>query len=296
VTDLDEVRALLEPPPPPPTEEELDEIYDETADDPAEEPEAELVAAAEVEPSGFDNIERSAQLLAAVLQSSELVPSIELKAEAVKLVISGWSIGTVVLAVQEEEVGVLRSIFEEILEVEDAEERRSLAAHISRVVVVSIMAVMLYLDVGSIQLQAALERVLDDEDFMSETAHALFATMLYAMLGLPRWPERVSRLHRERGGHPIVQELIRDWTLHQYQTKKLRRRDESAVEDLLAELLTPQRAPASSVADRATLRSQILEEIRRGRLEERFARRELPEDLDDDDMDESSLSDESQPD
>jgi hypothetical protein len=285
VKDLDHVRELVEPPPQPPSEEELDEIYEEVADAPPETPDTAVLADEHHSLTAVDRIEASVRLLASVLQSSELVADIDLKADLLQKVIFGWSISTVVLAVQEDESGVLRELFEEILAIEDPERRRSLAEHISRVLVVAVMTFGLYADVGSVHLQGVMDRVLDDKEFMSETAHALFATMLYAMLELPRWPERLGALHRAHGRHPIVQELVREWALRQYHARSLVRRDEAALEELLVQLLTPERLPTGSVADRAAQKSQILEDVRQSRIRERFARGPADDDEEGEDID-----------
>lgn len=272
VKDLEDVRALLEAPPRPPTEEELDEIYEEVADSPSEEPELQLLPVSRDALTPLERIEASAGLLASVLRNSELVPDIDFKSGVLKTVIVNWSLSTVVIAVQEDETGVLRELFEEVLEEADPKRRRSLAEHIARVLVVMVMTVRLYVNAGSAHLQGVLERVLDDEEFMSETAHAFFATMLYSLLGLARWPERLSALYRRHGKHPVVRELVRSWALSAYHREPSRRRDEAVLEELLVELLTPERLPAGSVADRAAQKSQILEDLRRSRLQDRVAR------------------------
>jgi predicted phosphodiesterase len=276
VADLGRVRELLEPPPPPPTEEQLDQIYDELAS-PSEDVEVET-AIADAEPTPFQRIESSARLLAAVLQNSELVADIDLKADVLKTVISGWSIGTVVLAVQEDQIGTLRELLESVIEENDPARRRSLAEHVSRLLVVSVMTVTLYLDAGSTHLQGVLDKVLDDEQFMSQTAHALFATMLYAMLELPRWPERLASLYRNHGRHPIVSEMIRAWALSQYHKEALQRRDEATLEEVIVNLITPDRPTGLNVAQRSAQKSEILENLRRGRLQKRATGTSVPSD------------------
>jgi 3',5'-cyclic AMP phosphodiesterase CpdA len=277
VNDLDHVRALLEPPPEQPSEEELDEIYEETAENPPEDVQLELVGPKQRSLSTLDEIEASVRLLGAVLQSSELVPDIELKADALRKVIRGWSISTVVLAVHEDETGFLRDLFEQFVSETDEDLRRSLAEHLARVIVVTFMSFLLYVDTGSIHLEAVLERILDDPEFMSETAPALFATMLYAMLELPGWPERMQALHDKHGRHPMVAELVRGWALQQYKTKEFERTVEGPLESLLADLLMPERGGASSVPERAGQRSRIIEDLRRSRTQARFAQRDRGE-------------------
>jgi hypothetical protein len=275
VGDLDDVRAMLRPPPRPPTEEELDEIYEEVADNPSEAADPHIFEDAGESLNSVARVEAAVSLLASVLQNSELVPDVALKAEALKKIILGWSISTVVTAVAEDETGSLREVFEEVLELEDEERRRSLAEHLASFFVVAAATFALYIEAGSIYLKDALDRVLADEGFMSNTAPALFATMLYTLLELPRWPDRLRALLESHSEHPVVRQLVRIWALRHYREEELDPRDEATLEELLADILSPERLPAASVGDRAAQRSRILEEIRSSRTQARFIRRAI---------------------
>jgi hypothetical protein len=293
VRDLDQVRAMLEPPPRPPTEEELDEIYDEVTDEPSETSELEIVNPEPV-PSAVDRVRESAALLAGVLQSSELVPDVGLKAESLKKVIAGWGVMTIVMAVREDETGTLRELFDEFLVIEDEERRRSLAEHLARVFVAMVSSFTLWAEVGGIHLEDVLASVLEDREFMATTSNALLATMLYALLEFRGWPERLQALYDQHGGHPLVRELVRVSALTRYRRPELVRRDERRLESLLVDILTPERpGDPGSVPDRAAQRAQLLEDIRASRVRARFEARargesELEEAEDPEDEDEHS--------
>ena len=101
------------------------------------------------------------------------------------------------------------------------ERRRNLIQHVARVLVINVMSVGLYVEAGSVHHEKILEDLLDDEDFMSNTASALFGSVLYAMLEFSDWPERLSRLYEQHSHHPMVREIVRMLALNEYQREEL---------------------------------------------------------------------------
>ena len=107
IQSLDEVRALVKPRPEPPSEEELDDIYDDVAEDAGEEIEARPFEEPSTE-GALPPLFVAFSLAAAVLQSSELVRDIELRREALRKIIEGWGVMTVLFALEEDESRDLR--------------------------------------------------------------------------------------------------------------------------------------------------------------------------------------------
>lgn len=283
VSDLDQVRTVLRANPAPPTEEELDEIYDEVIEDAPEDTPLEIIDGDRQALASMDRVEAAVELLGGVLQNSELVPDVSLKAELLKRVILGWTLSTIVTAVKEDETGSLREIFDELLAEMDPERRQSLTEHISRLFVVLGGTFGLYASVGSGHLEGALLQVLDDDAFMEDTGNALLAVMLYVMLALPQWPSKLRALFESHGTHPMVRELTRIWALTRYRGG-LEGRDAEIVEQLLADILTPVPAGQPSAAERNAQRDRVLAELRTSQTQHEFAGR-LGQGGDDDEVD-----------
>jgi 3',5'-cyclic AMP phosphodiesterase CpdA len=271
IEDLEQVRRLIEPPPDPPSDEELDDAYDEFAEDPPESGPLEPFVAPDLTSAKqfFEGI----ALLGAVLKSSELVPNVALKAEKLKEVIHGWSLATVVMAVEEAQTGELRQLLEAALpEASDPDRRRSAIEHLARAFMISVMQFALLVNVGSVHLEGVLSRVLDDDEFMDETAHALFASMLYAHLGFNGWPTRLRQAHDRHPGNPWVNQLMRGFALSAYhRQERLHAKRDDELENLLVQILLPE--AADRPGDRRTHEAQIRQSLRRDRILEQGQRR-----------------------
>jgi metallophosphoesterase superfamily enzyme len=295
IETLEQARSLVANRPEPPSEEELDEIYDEAIEDPDESVEVSPFADEDSDRI-IDRLAPAFGLAAAVLQSSELITDTDLRREALREVIEGWSIITVLTAVEEDMFKGFREMLEPIFaEIADAEKRASMAEHFARLFIVNVMVVGLYVETGSIHHQKMLKELLDDDDFMSDSANALFGTMLYAMLYFPKWPDRLKELVDRHGSHPMVFETVRMWSHEEFQSEKLPRKDEDPVVDLLVAMLLPQgpSGPGSVPA-----RARQAAEIRKTLFEGRFKARRTPDDDDVIDVDsiEIDSSGESDPD
>jgi predicted MPP superfamily phosphohydrolase len=271
VKDLDQVRGILRSNPRPPTEEELDEIYEEVVESPPEETPLELVEDGQRTFESMGRVEAAIILLGGVLQNSEAVPDVALKAELLERAIHGWTLATIVTAVKEDETGGTREMFDELLGEMEPAKRDSLVQHISRLFVVLGGTLALYATTGSRHLEGALARILDDEGFMRESGSALFATMLYMVLELPRWPQRMAALVGTHGSHPMVRELARLWGLAQYRARKVHGQDETVLEQVLLDILEPPVVSRSPARERAQQRDHMLKELRAGRLRDGVA-------------------------
>jgi predicted MPP superfamily phosphohydrolase len=269
ITDLDDVRQLVHPVTPEPTEEELDEFYEEVAEDPdkPETPEAFPV----LEPaSALERMAPPVELLASVLKSSELVADVALKTRLVRQLIEAWSRLSILLAVREDETQELRRILERLFsDVDDEAKRSSAAEHYSRVLVVTFMTFGLYANAGSKHIQIVMERLLDEEEFMSQAANALLASMLYAMLGFPGWPERLGKLHELHPRHPMVGEVARRWALRSYVSGSLDARVQEQLEGVLVAMLMPANA-APTGPRKVGDENQIRERLKRSRTRARW--------------------------
>jgi hypothetical protein len=273
IENLDQARSLVRHRPEPPTEEELDEIYDETIEEPEESLE---VRPFEEEPQegGMDSLAPAFSLVASVLQSSELVADTELRKSALGDVIDGWSIMTVLLAVEEDMFRGARELLEPLFSgVADDNKRISMTEHLARLFIVNIMRIGLYIEAGSIHHEKILGELLDDEAFMNDSANAMFATMLYAMLFFPEWPQRLENLLEKHGSHPMVFETVRLWGTTEYYSGELTKKDAEAIENVLVEMLTPEihGGGPGAVPTRAANAASVREELRASQIKTRWA-------------------------
>jgi hypothetical protein len=270
IDDLSEVRELVRPAPPPLTEEELDDLYEDIADEPAQVEHVEAFPMPDGETSAIDELGPPVELLASVLKSSELVADVELKKRILRQVIGGWSLLTILAAIREDESGEIRSLLYQLFSDEaDQDKRESAAEHFSRVFIVTFMNFGLFAGAGSRHLQGVMEGLMEDEEFLQEAANDLFATMLYAMLGFPRWPDRLKELHVRHGKHPMVREVARRWALRRYVEGDLGDQDQARLEPVLIEMLMPEDAPPAGPL-RAGRGSEIRERLLLSRRKARW--------------------------
>jgi hypothetical protein len=108
--------------------------------------------------------------------------------------------------------------------------------HFASMLILALLGVGLEGRVGTPRLEAALIQVLDDDEFMDTTLHALFTTILYASLRLSGWAERVKRLYERHGRHSLVASLVTQWTLVRHRTDDLSDATRSVLEDVLADI------------------------------------------------------------
>jgi hypothetical protein len=100
---------------------------------------------------------------------------------------------TVLMALEEDMFRQIHELLDPILPHDaDSERRRKVIEHVVRVFIVTLMSITLNFEAGSIHHIKILTGLLDDPEFMRETANALFGTMMYASLEFRGWPERAS--------------------------------------------------------------------------------------------------------
>jgi predicted MPP superfamily phosphohydrolase len=275
--------AVNEEATPPPTEEELDDLYDGLASAPVED---------DGEPrrieSGADAVPTTAigqmySLLAAVLKNSELVEDIDLKAKELREVIHGWSVLAMLITAESRAMTQLGDLLTPLLEELKSGEQETgdVANHFASMLILALLSVGLEGRVGTPRLEAALIQVLDDDEFMDTTLHALFATILYASLRLSGWAERVKTLYERHGRHSLVASLVTQWTLVRYRTDDLTDATRGVLEDVLADILVPsgsaEAAGPAAIVGRSRQRADVLQSLRRSRLLTQQRIKSLPE-------------------
>jgi predicted MPP superfamily phosphohydrolase len=250
--DVEALVARLEAPlPEPPQEEEIDEQVDSYHDN------LDFYEASGItERHPVDVAWGVATSLARVLRNSELVDDLELKADVLKAVLDDWSVFVVMAAVREDQEGALRSHVEELLgegAMEDVDP--DAVARFFELIITFITVIAAQTTLGTIHLEGTLRRVLDDEEFMESTAHALLATMLYAATGNSDWPDRMATLYNRHAEHPIVAEMVRSYALARYRFGELGEGEATKVESFLANVYTGD-PPATSGQVRSIARGQ----------------------------------------
>jgi hypothetical protein len=274
-----------------PSEDEIDEIYDELERPaPAHEDHGLRRIDTSDGASAREVLSQVYSLLAAVVKNSELVDDIQLKARELREVIHGWSVLALMLTADAEAMRELTELLTPILEVEEhagrAGSTTDITEQLASMLILALLAASLEGRVGTPRLQAALIAVLDDEDFMSTTLHALFAVILYASLRLPGWPARVGEVYERHGQNALVVSMLTQWTLFKYRTEEIGQARKSELEELLADILVASgdtnHAGPVAILGRARSRAQVLEWLRRGRLLAQERLKSSAEDTEDD--------------
>lgn len=274
IRDLEHAREIVERRPEPPTEDEIDEIYDESIDEPAERVDERPFEMRSEEPA-IRQLANSFALAAAVLQNSELVEDIDLRIEALREVIEGWSVMTVLMALEEDMFQQLTDVLDPLIaQVDDPERRKSVIEHLARLFIVLLMSITLNFEAGAVHHERILKDLLDDEEFMNDSANALFATMMYVSLEFPSWPGRLERLYEKHGDHPMVKEVVRLWARMEYHNDKLSDATRADLENVLVEVTLPELTSGGkdAVAQRAAQKAEIREGLRRSRTQSQWAK------------------------
>jgi len=243
-------------------DEQLDLLYDQV-DVPPRVPIAELAL-----PPLLVALGPATGLLASVLRSSELVDDVALKADVLKRVLHAWCLLTIVTVLREDQTDELGARLQEALRSAglgaDAMDRIN---RLAELLIVFMMVLIASGVTGSPHLEIVLKRVLDDDEFMASSAHALFATMLFANLGFRGWPQRLADLYVRHREHPLIAELTRLYALASYRQRRAKGQDERHLENFLVDAhhSAPRGRRAQAVARPGTTRSALVAQLRKSR-------------------------------
>ncbi|MFL5873570.1 MAG: metallophosphoesterase [Solirubrobacterales bacterium] len=277
IESLEHVRRILESRPAPPSDAEIDEIHDEAIEDVDEAVELQPFSNSSPE-NAIADLFGSYKLLCSVLQSSELVPDPELRATVMREAISGWGIASLLFSIEEDTKRSLQAALAPLFDPpEDGASHESMIEHLARVLVLSMMSMGLFIELGAAHQRDTLEGLLDDSDFMASSANAMFAGLLFAMLQFPGWPQRLEEVFTQHGDHPMVRELVRRWCMYRYYSSDLPENEVGKVETLLVKILSHDLKPSRLVAvnARGSLSSTIREELQNSRRRTLY-RKEFP--------------------
>lgn len=239
-------------------DERLDRIYDDFQydDDPGEPPEHLAVLAPYV------------TLLSGVLRNSELVADVELKENALRDAIHGWSLATIVMALEEDQSADIRERMEseaarEVIE-STGEDEESMA-RLTELIIVMMMVVAGTSSLASPHLETVARKVLEDEEFMDPTAHALFATLFYALMRFPDWINWLIALYETHSEHPIVKELVISLALSAYRSPRISDAEAEKLENFIAGLGDARGPTGKSATVRKMALEDRLQQIRASR-------------------------------
>jgi hypothetical protein len=263
--NAEELAERLEVPlPEPPPEEEVDAQVDRYHDD-LDFHEREIT-----ERDPVDNMWTVARALGAILRNSELVDDVQLKTEVLKAVLDDWGVFAVMAAVKEDREGaVAEQVVRLLQDRTDGEVDREAVARMIDLLIVFMTVIVVQSSLSTVHLEGTVRRVLDDDEFMSTTVHALLTTFLYAALGADDWPERMQTLYQTHVGHPVVAELITTYSLAMYRMEALTEGETTKLEAFLGDVYAGDAIAASGISRsmaQAQRRDRAIKRLRRQRL------------------------------
>jgi hypothetical protein len=243
-------------------DEQLDLLYDKVESQPRT-PTAELAL-----PPLLVAMGPATGLLARVLRNSELVDDVALKADVLQRVLHAWGLFTIVAALREDQTDELRARLQESMLEEDADTAAiDRLDRLTELVLVFMLVLVASGATGAQHLEIVLERILDDDEFMAVSVHALFATMLFANLGFLGWPKRLAALYERHRRHPLVAELARVYALISYRQRRASGSDERHLENFLVDSheSAPRASGATAIVRRGATRSALVAQLRKSR-------------------------------
>jgi hypothetical protein len=262
--ELEELRERLANAPEAPDEKKMDEQLDRISDtlehdeDDREMPERPI-----------DEFGEMLTLLCDVLRNSELVRDVPLKTQLLKEAVRIWSLLAVGLMVFTEDKGLFSQVIDALSEAgvdrgsgdADKELRRFF-----RMLTLILVGFGASAALGTVHLGVAIDEALRDDEVMASPTRAWVLTVLYCHLGLPGWSSRLAALYEAFPNHVFLREVIADYALAVYRATRSQA-DAARLETFLADVFTPRgRGGPEGVQARAAERSQILEDLRSGRL------------------------------
>lgn len=220
----------------------------------------------------------AAGLLGTVLRSSELVDDVALKSEVLKHALHAWSLVAIVAALREDQTAEVRERFrEEMLGAGADQADVDRFERFMELLLVLMLVMAASASIGSRHLELVLEDVLDDQEFMGDSAHAVFATMLAAHLGMRGWPKRLQALYERHRGHPLVVELARNYALMAYLGHRVSGTEEQDLENFLVDshVGVPRGSGATAIVQRGQTRSALVAQLRKTRDDAQRQKRSL---------------------
>lgn len=259
--ELDEIRQQLLSVPEPPDETALDKSLDRLEDALDHEDEPDLPR------RPIDEFVGALQLLSDVLRNSELVDDVELKVSLLKEAVRAWSLLAVALPLEvDDEDGLLERLREAVGQSWDEEDFQRRLRRLVRLLTLVFVGILVSSSLGTVHLGTAIDSALNDEEVMVSPTRGWVLTLLCCQLELPGWASQLIRLHGRYPSHVFLREVIEDFALHRYRTTA-NQAEATALEPFLADVFAAKtRGGRDRVASRATERSQILEDLRSGRM------------------------------
>jgi predicted MPP superfamily phosphohydrolase len=264
--DLDDLKAMMAERPVFPDQKEKDQhlerLYDDIEYDSEDDDSSELLA--ELDPA--------TGLLSGVLRNSELVADVELKQDAFRAAIHGWSLLAIKMAVEEDQTDEVRERVEseEVAEILDSDvESLERAAEL---MITMVSALMIVGTLGSPRLEEVTLGALEDESFMEPTAHALFTTLFYVLMRFKDWDKWLLRLYKTHGSHPLVKHLTFSLAASIYRSAVPTNSQLRRIEEFLADRVTAPAGKSGGVVG-GMVKSDALQELRSSRQKALMAKR-----------------------
>lgn len=263
--DLERAARSLRPVPELPPE-----VVDEHMDDMWDDIEAADIRAVEEPGAPSPRFLASVELLSSVLRNSELVDDVDLKERLLREALRGWGVVAVLGAIFEDQTHLSREMIEDLFEGmdEDGGDESHRAQKVERIVKVSAVffaGIGVLMALGSVKMTNLLERVLDDDEFMSVPANAFFATFLYVHLTQYDRGRRLTTLFKDHGSNTVLRDIVHFLCLLAYYRETLSKGEETVFENLLVDIGLSDQG-VRGTAERVAARNFLLKELRKSRI------------------------------
>ena len=244
-------------------DDQLERAYDDFQYDPAKEDEEQSGAL-----PGFAT---ALELMSGVLRHSELVPDVAMKESVLRDSLHGWSLAAILMAIQEDQTDAVRERVEsgDIAELidEDSQER------VAELMMTMIMGVAITSSLASPKLEEVATSLLDDEDFMKPTAHALFATLYFVLMRFHDWDQRLMDLFEAHGAHPIVKLIVTSLSASLYRSPIPNPRQVKRLEGFLIMRMMQERKLKGGGVVQGLKKADAIRQLQTGRQQALMAKR-----------------------
>jgi hypothetical protein len=209
----------------------------------------------------------SLHFLAEILAASERVDDAELKLSILRSVLSTSARAYDSMAIESAKSDDLKSVIAARLEHENRAPTDEIVEKMSRIVLTFAGGFFLAGRLDSSGLQVPLERLLDDQDFMSSPVQALYATLLNCRLRPPDWARRLIAVHEMHGKTSVIGEVTRSLIIGFSFSPTVRESDATALHKCIADEAARGVADGpQAVGRRSLVRSEVLQRLRTERL------------------------------